>query len=146
MCIRDRYKALEKGVEWPNQTAESYKDELSKRAEKLYGPKLEEPYKRRFNKLIRACSMVFWIAGCNAPRVSGFTADIKTKPGYVGKVQQHFRLSEFDQRRLEYHEDIEVAEGKAEWAPPGTSTEFGSPSFVVDQAGKGVLGLSLIHI
>ena len=66
--------------------------------------------------------------------------DIQLKPDYVPKVQQHFRLSEFDQRRLEYHEDIEVAEGKAEWASPGTSTEFGSPSFVVDQAGKGVLG------
>ena len=72
--------------------------------------------------------------------MSGFTADIKLKSDYVPKVLQPYKLSEFDERRLQYHEDMEVAEGKAEWAPPGTSTEFGSPSFVVDQAGKGVLG------
>ena len=35
--IAEGYKALEKGVEWPDQTSEAYKNELSKRAEKFYG-------------------------------------------------------------------------------------------------------------
>ena len=43
--------------------------------------------------------------------------------------------------RLEYYyEDVEIAEGKAVWANPGGSYRWGSPSFVVDQTGKGVLG------
>ena len=34
----------------------------------------------------------------------------------------------------------EVAEGKAVWAPPGMAFNFASPSFVVDQDGKGLCG------
>ena len=42
--------------------------------------------------------------------------------------------------RLEFHEDQEVLDGKAVWAPPGGSYEWGSPSFVVDQSKKDILG------
>ena len=78
--------------------------------------------------------------GCCAPRVEGYQAHITLRPDAQPKIQQPYRLSEFDQKRLEYHEDVEVAEGKAVWADPGGSYSWGSPSFVVDQTGKGVLG------
>ena len=84
--------------------------------------------------------MVFWIQGCNAPRVSGFEADIQAKPGAQPKVIQPFPLSRFDQMRLELHEDQEVEKGKAFWVPHGTAAPWGSPSFVVDSDGKGLLG------
>ena len=41
---------------------------------------------------------------------------------------------------MQYHEDLEVHEGKAEWLPLDESSPWASPSFVVDQAGKGLLG------
>lgn len=78
--------------------------------------------------------------GCRAPRVEGYLADIVPKGDAQPRIQQPYKLSEFDQRRLEYHEDVEVAEGKAVWAEPGKSYCWGAPSFVVDQPGKGVLG------
>ncbi len=56
------------------------------------------------------------------------------------RVMQPFNLSKYDQMRLEFHEDVEVAEGKAYWAEPGEPHEWGSPSFVVDQEGKGLRG------
>ena len=84
--------------------------------------------------------MVFWIAGCLPPRVKGFLANIEPIDGAQPKIQQPYRLPLFDQTRLELREDVEVLEGKAFWAQPGGSYCWGSPSFVVDQAGKGVLG------
>ena len=84
--------------------------------------------------------MCFWIQGCNAPQVEGFTASIKLKPDAVGRCQQPFKLSAYDQYRVEVHEDVLIAEGKAEWAPPGMALAFASPTFVVDQEGKGLMG------
>jgi hypothetical protein len=49
-------------------------------------------------------------------------------------------LSAYDQLRLELHEDEEVAQGKARWAQAEEWSEWASPSFVVDQSGKGLLG------
>ena len=66
--------------------------------------------------------------------------NIAPLPGAVPKIQQPLSLSPFDQMRLEYHEDLDVAEGKADWVPPGQAGRWGSPSFVVDQSGKGLLG------
>ena len=51
--------------------------------------------------------------------MTNFQADIKPLPGAVPKIQQPFPLSAFDRLRLEFHEDMEVAEGKAEWIPAG---------------------------
>ena len=36
--------------------------------------------------------------------------------------------------------DLDVDEGKARWLEPGEKSGWGSPSFVVDQDGKGLLG------
>ena len=56
------------------------------------------------------------------------------------RVQQPFPLSEFDQLRLDYHLDEDVALGKARWLEAGEKCEWASPAFVVDQSGKGLLG------
>ena len=46
--IEEGYKSLDKGVQWPNQTAESFKDEICKRADKLYGPKVTPAQRKSF--------------------------------------------------------------------------------------------------
>ena len=51
-----------------------------------------------------------------------------------------FRLSQYDQYRLELHEDIEVSEEKAGWAEPGQAFIFASQSFAIDYDGQGLLG------
>ena len=110
-------------------------------AEPLMGPKLNSTHKNKImSRVVRAFSAIFWMQGCLAPQVEGFVADVKLIPGAQPRVTQPFPLSKYDQLRLEYHEDMEVAEGKAYWAPPGEAHEWGSPSFVVDQEGKGLLG------
>ena len=70
----------------------------------------------------------------------GYTAPITPIPGAQPRIQQPYKLPAFDQYRLDYHEGMDIAEGKAYWAKPGGAYAWGSPSFVVDQAGKGVLG------
>ena len=92
------------------------------------------------HKVIRAFSAVFWIQGCAPTRVKGYKAHIELTQNATPRIQQPFPLSAFDQLRLEHHEDAEVEENKAYWVPPGQAGSWGSPSFVVDQAGKGLLG------
>ena len=134
-------KKLKTGVVWPDQEAEEYKDEITRRAEPLVGEQLTPAQRVKFmERVVRAFSAVFWIQGCSAPRVAGFEADIQAKAGAQPKVIQPFPLSRFDQMRLELHEDMEVEEGKAYWVPHGTPAPWGSPSFVVDSDGKGLLG------
>ena len=78
--------------------------------------------------------------GLRPPRVKGFQADIRLKTDAIPKILQPYPLSQYDQLRLDLHEDQEVADGKARWSLPGETTQWGAPSFVVDSEGKGLLG------
>ena len=91
-------------------------------------------------RILRRFSTCFWVAGCLAPQVTGYSATIQRKPDAAPVCQQPFPLSAYDQLRLEYHEDLEVHEGKAFWLQPGVTSPWASPSFIVDQSGKGLLG------
>ena len=107
----------------------------------MNGKDVSQQQKSSFmTRIIRRFSTCFWIAGCCAPRVEGYTAHLNLKLDAVPVCQQPFPLSAYDQMRLEYHEDLEVHEGKAVWLPPGVTSPWASPSFVVDQSGKGLLG------
>ena len=66
--------------------------------------------------------------------------DLQLKPDAKPRLFQPYPLSEYDQLRLEFHEDMEVQQGKARWATEGEWSSWGSPSFVTDQEGKGLLG------
>jgi len=128
-------------VKYPDQTAEEYRQLCVETASSNLGSHLTLQQRERFLKeVVRPCSDILWMPGCSPPRVQGYTADLVLKPGAVPRITQPFPLSAYDQLRLEYHEDVEVLEGKAEWAPPGHASQWGSPSFVVDQEGKGLLG------
>ena len=129
------------GVTWPDQSTEAFKDEVQKQATPNVGPQLTKPQRTSFIKrVLRAFSVCFWVQGCSPPRVTGYTAHIEPMATATPRIQQPFPLSAFDQLRLEYHEDCEVEDNKAEWVLPGRSGSWGSPSFVVDQPGKGLLG------
>ena len=134
-------KAREEGAEWPDQSAETYKDEVQKLADAHIGKQLTKRQRGSFcQRILRAFSICLWLPGCNPPQVTGYRAHIESMPDARPRITQQFPLSPFDQRRLEYHEDVEVAEGKAVWLEHGCAGKWGSPSFVVDQEGKGVLG------
>ena len=79
-------------------------------------------------------------ARVHGARVERYTAHLDVKLGANPVCQQPFPLSAYDQLRLEYHEDLEVHEGKAVWLDPRVASPWASPSFIVDQSGKGLLG------
>lgn len=125
---------------WPNQDDPSYKDHIAKLAEPLIGDALSASQKTLLStRIIRRFSLCLWVAGRAAPRVEGYAAHVEIKPNATPVCQQQFPLSAYDQLRLEYHEDLEVHEGKAFWLEPGVGSPWSSPSFVVDQPGKGSL-------
>jgi len=125
----------------PDQESPGYRDHCAAEALPHVGKHLTDTQRRLFlDSVVRRFSDVLWSEGCEAPRVEGFTVDLKQKPDARPRVFQPFPLSAFDQLRLELHEDMEVAQGKARWAEAGERSPWGSPSFVVDQDGKGLLG------
>ena len=122
---------MHKDVKWPDQDSKVSKDEIEKQSEEFVGKQLTPKQRSSFvTKVLRAFSMCFWVEGCNAPRVDGFLAHIEPLPDAVPRIQQPLHLSPFDQLRLEYHEDLDVAEGKAEWIQPGEAGSWGSPSLL----------------
>ena len=140
-AIKEGRSEMSAGITWKDQSSKAYQDECVKQTEKLIGPKVTPSQRKGLvERIIKPFSICLWMTGCFAPRIEGFTADINLKSDAQPMIKQPYKLSEFDQRRLEFHEDKEVAEGKAVWAKPGHKASWGSPSFVVDLAGKGVLG------
>ena len=134
-------KARAEGPQWPDQSTDAFKAEVVKQASPNIGTQLSRKQRTSFvSKVLMAFSCCFWLPGCPPARVAGYTAHIEPLPNAVPKIQQPFPLSAFDQLRLEFHEDCEVEDGKAEWVPAGDAGRWGSPSFVVDSAGKGLLG------
>ena len=114
-------------IKFEDQSGEAFKEEITGRSENLINKDLTKKQRDSFvNRILRCFSTCFWIQGCSAPQVEGFTANIKLKPDAVGKCQQPFKLSAYDQYRVEVHEDVLIAEGKAVWAPPGMALAFAS--------------------
>ena len=73
-------EALKAGVVWEDQKSEAYQQEVVRRAEPLMNPKLTRSQRTSLiTKILRPFSMVFWLAGCKPPRVTGYVADIKLR-------------------------------------------------------------------
>ena len=131
-----------RGTVWPDQSTKAYKDEVEKVTTPHVGKQLSVKQRRSFvDRVLRAFSVCFWMEGCTPPRVQGFVAHIEAKPDASPKTLQPFPLSAFDRLRFECHEDCDAEDSKAEWIPAGQAGCWGSPSFVIDQDPKGLLGL-----
>ena len=121
--------------------ANSFKDDIERQASPHIGSQLTRRQRTSFvNRVLRVISACLWIDGCPAPRVKDFEAHIEQFESAVPKIQQPLPLCQFDQSRLEYQEDLDVHEGKAEWISAGQAGSWGSTLFVVDQDGKGLRG------
>ena len=128
-------------TEYFDQESVSYKDKCEAIAHDNMGKRPSKLQVGTFmQKVVRTFSCILWMEGCAPPRVKGFQADIRLKTDAIPKILQPYPLSQYDQLRLDLHEDQEVADGKARWSLPGETTQWGAPSFVVDSEGKGLLG------
>ena len=89
--IEEKRKDLTRGVVYPDQTSEAYKDVCCEEANKHLGKNLSAAKRSVFlQRVIRPFSAVLWVAGCAAPRVAGFTAEIKPRVDARPKVIQPF--------------------------------------------------------
>ena len=137
----EKEKERRQGATIFDQRSPAYADHVTKISGPLLGASLSPAQREKFETtILRPFAHCLWTHGCPTPRISNFQARIELKSDAVPRVQQPFRLSTYDQTRLEFHEDCEVEDGKAEWLAPGVAGQWGSPSFVVDQTGKGLLG------
>jgi hypothetical protein len=75
---------MKKGISWPDQTSEAFRDEVVNKSEKLTNPELTKAQRSSLAaRIFRPFSICFWIAGCLAPRVDGFCGSIKLKPDAI---------------------------------------------------------------
>ena len=133
---------MSEGIIWPDQTSEAFKDEVVRKSEPLIDARVS-PTQRKvlINRILRPFSMVFWLAGCNAPRVEGYTASLQLKSDAQPRIQQPYKLSAFDQKRLEYHEDMEVADQPMSAPPPNVDiTKLNKSRPVILEARPTILG------
>ena len=112
--VRERRLALKQGLQWP--TAESRRTPAYKAAMaeickgKIGGTEQEQV--EFFEQVIAAHCQTFWIDGCDAPEVKGIRIGFRLKPGARPVARQPIPLSPFDDLRVEYHLEENVALGK----------------------------------
>ena len=81
----------------------------------------------------------FWEAGCDAPHIKNFQADIVPKPGAKPSARRPFKLSQYDDARLEWRCQEFEESGQLYRVPPQEAGEWASPAFIVDKIGD-ILG------
>jgi hypothetical protein len=142
--IEKRRKEREKGAHY---TAEErfgteFRKELVKVSmERIGGTEAEK--REFFDKVIAKYPDVDWIEGCPAPTVRSKLIHFNLKPGAVPKARQPIPLSPYDDLRVEFHIEENIAEGKLRRVEPEKGEklpEGATPVFVVDQDAKGLLG------
>ena len=99
----------------------------------------EEEWKAFAARVLDQYADRFWDAGCPAPQIKNFKADIVPKEGSRPSVRRPFRLSEYDEARLEYRCQEFERSGQLYRVPPQEAGEWASPAFIVDKVGD-ILG------
>ena len=95
-AIAEGRKAASTGVIWPDQRTAAYQEEVCKKADPLVHKRITPQQRQRlFTRVLKPFSMVFWMLGCNAPRVAGFTAHLDLKDGAQPRIQQPYKLFRF---------------------------------------------------
>ena len=119
-----------------DQKTAKYKQEI---CEKVKALKLcpDQYYHTLCENVLKPFSDRFWDDGCPAPSIKGFKAHIELKQGAEMKFRQPYRLSKFDETRLQYLYEEAEQEGKVERyelgeKPPRVCT----PVIVVDKKGS----------
>jgi hypothetical protein len=96
-----------------------------------------------FNEAIKPYPDVYWIDGCDAPRVRDHKIGFHLKANAIPKARQPIPLSAYDRQRLELHLEENVVLGKLRKLDPTNGDplpEWTTPVFIVDQDAKGALG------
>ena len=63
-AVEKGYKEMERGVDWPDQESEKFKEELERRSERLMGPTTTARQRSSLvTRILRPFSMCFWILG-----------------------------------------------------------------------------------
>ena len=78
----------------------------------------EEEKQAFFDKVIAKYPDVYWIDGCPAPIVRSKLIHFNLKPGSVPKARQPIPLSPYDDLRVEFHIEENIAEGKLRRVEP----------------------------
>ena len=102
----------------------------------------EKPVEHCVKQVIRKFPYALWIEGCEGPTMRTFEIDVELKEGSRPRAMQPFNISAYDQLRVDYMIEEEVALGKRVHFDPNIHRlpEWASSLFIVDQKGKGVLG------
>ena len=95
-----------------------------------------------FDSVIAKYHQCFWTEGCAPPAVRDHLIRFRLKPGAKPVARQPIPLSPFDDLRVEYHIEKNVAQGKLRKIDTAKDQlpEWSTPVFVVDQDAKGLLG------
>ena len=142
--IESKRKDLYKPYRWPDTASRKRPDfieELRKLSEGRIGGTPEEQ-RVFFDSVVAKYPQCFWTEGCAPPAVRGHLIRFRLKPGAKPVARQPIPLSPFDDLRVEYHIEENVAQGKLRKIDTAKDQlpEWSTPVFVVDQDAKGLLG------
>lgn len=142
--VEEKRKVLYEGEKYPDYASRKsgafLEDLMSKVGRRIGGTPDEQ--KRYFDEIIAKYSECFWIEGCAPPLVKDHKIRFGLKEGAKPVARQPILLSPYDDVRVEYHIEENVAQGKLRKINVKTEPipSWSTPAFVVDQDAKGLMG------
>ena len=131
----ERFPTLE------SRRSEAYRKELEEKTAGKIGGTAEQQ-RVYFDEVLARYPECFWLDGCAPPKIADRKIRFRLKPGAKPVARQPIPLSPYDDIRVEYHIEENLAQGKLRRIDPQKEPlpEWATPVFVVDQDAKGLLG------
>ena len=119
-----------------DQLSQEYKDAICQivRDSKLCAPAVID---RICEEVIKPNSDVLWSDGCAPPLIENVLAKLNLKGDVTIKLRQPYSLSKFDEARVSYHIEEQLADGKLrKWEPWEPMPPMVTPVFIVEKKGS----------
>ena len=131
--IEDQREKMKTQQRW-DQTSESWKAHVVEVSRPNFGG-TDAQWEIWCSRILRPYADRFWDTGCAAPVIQGFEGDIVPKEGAVPSARRPFKLSAYDEARLEQRVMEFEDAGQLYRVSPEDAGEWSSPAFIVDKQG-----------
>ncbi|MDP7647258.1 MAG: hypothetical protein QGH82_04185, partial [Candidatus Woesearchaeota archaeon] len=132
-AIKKAEKESQTTKRW-DQNSEEYRELIRKEARANFGGTPEQ-FKELDARILTPFSDRFWHEGCDAPKIKNFVAKIRPKPNVTPCMRRPYKLSDFDEARLEHRLVSFEKLGQIEQVTPqkATNLSWASPAFIVNK-------------
>ena len=120
--IQKQRDAMSARKRW-DKRSEEWRAHIKEVAKPKFGG-TEVEWKRWCSEILEPYADRLWDQGCDPPQIKNFKADVQPKEGARPSARRPFKLSEYDEARLQYRLDEMENSGMLYSVPPNDAGEW----------------------